>query len=209
MEIIYKKDLKMRWYIIRHADKEQGDFYNSNLRHQDQPISGKGNLQAQNLIPYFLNKSFNKIYVSDYIRTLQTIEYIAKKKKISPIVDSRLNEIDNGLIEGLSEQVLEQRYPDVWGAFKDRDRDFQFPGGESGEDACKRIQSFFKEKEVLKEDIVLVSHDGLIRLLLCYILGIAVYRRWDFQVDACGIMEIEYQPTFKKWKLIRFNHICM
>ena len=198
----------MKWYIIRHADKEQGDFYNPNLRHQDQPISEKGHLKAQKLCSYFSDKSIDKIYVSEYIRTKQTIKYVADKKKISPIADNRLNEIDNGLIEGLSEQVLQQRYPDVWNVFKDRDRDFQFPEGESGEDARKRITSFFKDKQVYKEDIILVSHDGLIRLLLCYILGIAVYRRWDFRVDTCGIMELEYQTTFKKWKLIRFNQIC-
>lgn len=198
----------MKWYILRHADKDQGSFYNPDLRHQDPPISEKGDLKARKLLSYFSDKSFDKIYVSEYFRTEQTIKYVAEKKKISPIADSRLNEIDNGLIEGLSEQALQQRYPDVWNAFRDRDRDFQFPEGESGEDALKRIKSFFKEKEVSEEDIILVSHDGLIRLLLCYILGIAVYRRWDFQVDLCGIMEIEYQMTFNKWKLIRFNQVC-
>ncbi|MFW9880067.1 MAG: hypothetical protein ACFFG0_43890 [Candidatus Thorarchaeota archaeon] len=35
-----------------------------------------------------------------------------------------------------------------------------------------------------------------------------MYQRWDFRVDTCGIMEIEYQTTFKKWKLIPSNHIC-
>jgi broad specificity phosphatase PhoE len=198
----------MKWYIIRHSDKETGDFYNPDLRHQDQPISEKGHLKAQKLFSYFSDKSIDKIYVSEYIRTKQTIKYVAEKKKLSPIVDSRLNEIDNGLIEGLSEQVIKQRYPDVWNAFQDRDRDFQFPEGESGEDARERIISFFKDKQLSKEDFILVSHDGLIRLLLCYILGIAVYRRWDFRVETCGIMEIEYQTKFKKWKLIRFNHIC-
>ncbi|MFX1436607.1 MAG: histidine phosphatase family protein [Promethearchaeota archaeon] len=198
----------MKWYIIRHADKEQGDFYNPDLRHQDEPINEKGHLKAQKLFSYFSDKTIDKIYVSEYIRTKQTIKYVAEKKKISPIVDSRLNEIDNGVIEGLSEQVLQQTYPDVWNAFKARDHDFRFPEGESGDDARKRIALFFEEKKVSKEDIILVSHDGLIRLLLCYILGIAVYRRWDFRVDPCGIMEIEYQTKFNKWKLIRFNHIC-
>jgi len=197
----------MIWYIIRHADKEHGDFYNPDLRHQDEPISEKGHLKAQKLFSYFSDKSIDKIYVSEYIRTKQTIKYIAEKKKISPIVDSRLNEIDNGLIEGLSEQALQERYPNIWNAFKDRTRDFQFPEGESGEDAQKRIKSFFKEKELSNKDIILVSHDGLIRLLLCYILGIAAYRRWDFRVDPCGIMEIEFQTNLKNWKLIRFNQI--
>ncbi len=205
---IKKKDFKMKWYIIRHAYKEKGDFYNPDLRHQDELISEKGHVKAQKLFPYFSDKLIDKIYISEYTRTKQTINYVAEKKNISPIVDSRLNEIDNGIIEGLSEQMLQQRYPDVWNAFNDRDRDFQFPEGESGEDALNRIDSFFKEKQGSSEDIILVSHDGLIRLLLCYILGIAVYRRWDFRVDPCGIMEIEYQTKFEKWKLIRFNYIC-
>lgn len=196
----------MKWYIVRHADKEQGDYYNHILRHQDGPISKKGHLKAQMLFTYFSDKSIDEIYCSEYIRTQQTIKYVAEKKKLSLNIDSRLNEIDNGLVEGLSEHLLQQRFPDVWKAFIDRDHDFQFPEGESGRDAQKRIKSFFKEKEITNEDLILVSHDGLIRLLLCYILGIPVYQRWDFQVDPCGIMEIEYQSTFNKWKLIRFNH---
>ena len=198
----------MKWYIIRHADKEEGDFYDPELKHQDPPLSKKGRLDAQKLFSYFSDKSIDQIYISKYIRTTQTIEYVAEKKDISPIVDNRLNEIDNGLIEGMSEQMLQQRYPDVWDAFQERDRDFQFPEGESGEEARKRIESFFNDKQASKEDLILVSHDGLIRLLVCYILEIPVYRRWDFQVDTCGIMEIEYQTVFRKWKLIRFNHIC-
>ena len=180
----------MKWYIIRHADKEQGDFYNPILRHQDQPISAKGRAEAQKLYSYFTNKPIAKIYVSEYVRTEQTIKYVAQKMKLSPIVDGRLNEIDNGV------------------AFRERDRDFLFPEGESGYDAQRRVKSFMEEKQEYKENIILVSHDGLIRLLMCYILGIGVYRRWDFRVDTCGIMEIEYQPDYERWKLLRFNHIC-
>jgi len=45
----------------------------------------------------------------------------------------------------------------------------------------------------------------LIRLTTCYILGLPVYARWNFQFDFCGIMEITYQPDYQTWKLIRFN----
>jgi broad specificity phosphatase PhoE len=198
----------MKWYIIRHADKEQGDFYNPVLRHQDGPISVKGHTEAQKLYSYFSDKPITQIYVSQYIRTMQTIEYVAQKVGLSPIVDSRLNEIDNGIVEGLTEPEIQQKFPDVWNAFRGRNRDFQFPEGESGEEAQCRIKSLMKEKQEYKEDILLVSHDGLIRLLMCHILGLPVYRRWDFRVDTCGIMEIEYQPIFERWKLLRFNQIC-
>ncbi len=195
----------MKWYIVRHAEKEQGDFYNPTLRHQDQPISAKGRADAQKLHAYFSDKSIAQIYVSEYIRTGQTIEYVARKLGMAPLVDGRLNEIDNGVIEGLSQQELVQKFPDVWNAFQARNRDFRFPQGESGQDVLDRIEAFVQENQE-KQDLLLVSHDGLIRAFTCYILGLPVYRRWDFKVDTCGIMEIEYQPAFESWKLLRFNH---
>lgn len=119
----------MKWYIIRHADKEAGDFYNPVLGHQDQPISATGHVQAENLSAYFIDRPVAKIFVSEYQCTAQTIAYVAQNMKLSPILDSRLNEIDNGAVEGLAEGELGRKYPDVWNAFRDRDRDFQFPGG--------------------------------------------------------------------------------
>jgi broad specificity phosphatase PhoE len=175
----------MKWYIIRHADREKGEFYNPTLRHQDGPISKKGHIMAQRLVSYFSDRLIDKVYVSEYRRTQQTIKYVAEEKNISPIIDGRLNEIDNGVIEGLSDQELKQKYPNIWQAFMDRNHDFQFPEGESGVDVLKRVESFFKEKQKSYENLILVSHDGLIRLLLCYILRIAVYRRWDFKTDFC------------------------
>jgi probable phosphoglycerate mutase len=93
----------VKWYIIRHADKEPGDFYNPVLRHQDQPISAKGRAQAEKLSAYFTDKPVAKIYVSEYQRTAQTIAYVAQNMKLSPILDSRLNEIDNGRYSCLSQ----------------------------------------------------------------------------------------------------------
>lgn len=99
------------------------------MRHQDQPISAKGRAEAKNLVPYFVDKTISKIYVSEYIRTLQTITPVAEKLKLTPIIDSRLNEIAVGVIEGLSDKEIAERFPDLWKAYRDRDRDFQFPKG--------------------------------------------------------------------------------
>lgn len=56
-----------------------------------------------------------------------------------------------------------------------------------------------------EDDVLLVSHDGLIRLLACHLLGLPVYKRWSFQVDFCGLMEVSWQPDLASWKLVRFN----
>jgi broad specificity phosphatase PhoE len=195
----------MKWYIVRHAEKEKGDYYNPILHHQDEPISLQGHTETQQLWTYFCGKPIARIYVSQYLRTGQTIEYVANKIGLSPITDERLNEIDNGALEGLTDQQVQQKFPEIWKAFKEKNHDFQFPDGESGEAALRRIKSFIKEKQESKEDILIVSHEGLIRLFLCHILRLPVYQRWDFRVDFCGIMELEYQPDDGNWKLIRFN----
>ncbi|MBN1451060.1 MAG: histidine phosphatase family protein [Anaerolineales bacterium] len=200
----------MTFYIIRHADKEKGDFFNPKLRHQDEPISQKGQEQAEKLVSYFADKEISKIYVSAYLRTGQTIAPVAKHFNLHPIVDERLNEIDNGLFDGASDAEIRQRFPAEWQAFRERATDFRFPAGETGEEARKRIAGFLNEKRELHEDenTVIVCHEGLIRILMCQLTNNPVYNRWDFYVDFCGITEISYQPEYGKWKLIRFNQIC-
>ncbi len=197
----------MTFYIIRHAHKEQGDYYNPRLRHQDEPISQAGRADSLKLWPYLCDKQLSAIYMSSYQRTRQTIEFVAEQSGLTPIVDERLNEIDNGLIEGMTDTAIQERYPEVWRGFRERSADFLFPGGETGEEACRRIAGFLEEKRKIhaSENIVVVSHEGLIRLLVCHILDLPVYARWNFQVDFCGIMEINDQPDFRTWKLLRFN----
>lgn len=197
-------------YSVRHAEKEFGDFYNPHLRHQDEPLSKRGCLTAQNLSTCFENKSISAIYVSGYQRTWQTIEPLAQQLHLNPILDVRLNEIDNGLFEGLTEQEIRNQFPDQWNIYRNRRSDFRFPEGETGVEAGSRIMEFLEQKrrQHLGESIILISHDGLIRALVCGILGMPVYQRWNLQTDFGGITEIVDQPEFDTWKLVRFNQTC-
>lgn len=200
----------MTWYIIRHADKEKGDFYNPTLRHQDQPISKMGQEKAQKLVPYFSDKDISRIYVSAYQRTAQTAAPLAGYLDLPPIVDERLNEIDNGLFDGATEAEVREKFPTEWQAFRERESDFRFPEGETGEEAQKRVVEFLNDtrKAYPDENIVAVCHEGLIRILMCYLTKNPVFDRWNFHVDFCGITELTYQPDFKNWKLMRFNQTC-
>jgi broad specificity phosphatase PhoE len=195
------------FYIIRHAEKEKGDFYNPRLRHQDQPISQMGREESRKLWSYLCDKQISAIYVSGYQRTGQTIEHVARQSGITPVTDDRLNELDSGDLDPLRDEEIQERYPDFWKAYMEKTADFRFPGGETGEEACQRIAGFLEEKREAHpdENIVLVTHEGLIRQLMCYIVDIPVYKRANFYVDLCGITEITYQPKYKNWKLIRFN----
>ena len=197
----------MIWYVLRHAEKERGDFYNPQLQIHDEPLSPRGLQSAQKLVAQFADKPVSAMYVSAYQRTLQTSAALAGHFHLTPVVDARLNEINNGAVGNMLEAEFKQAYPQVWQAYHARNADFRFPGGETGAEVQARLHSFFEEKlqQHRDTDILLVSHDGLIRLMLCYVLGLPVYRRGDFHVDFCGLTELRYQDGLKRWQLLRVN----
>jgi len=201
----------MTFYIIRHAKKEKGDFFNPELRHQNQPISQKGQEQAEKLVEYFADKKISSIYVSTYVRTEQTITPLANHLGLRPVIDERLNEIDNGLFDGATLEEIQENFPTEWQAFRERRSDFRFPEGETGEEAQNRIVDFLNEKRESheNENIIAVCHEGLIRILMCHLTNNPVYHRWNFYVDFCGITELTYQQDYNTWRLMRFNHVCI
>jgi broad specificity phosphatase PhoE len=199
----------MIWYFLRHAEKERLDFQNSHTRSLSQPLSDKGRQSAQQLPVIFAEKSITAIYISSYLRTLETIAPVAGSLHLVPIVDERLDEIDNGQVGDMTEPEFGWAFPEEYKAYKGRRQDFRYPGGETGAEAQKRMIDFVTEKlsQHPGQNILVVSHDGLIRLWMCYLLGLPVFRRGGFQVDLCGLTELDYLEDEQRWKLIRFNQV--
>jgi broad specificity phosphatase PhoE len=196
--------------IIRHAAKQPGNFFNPTLRHQDQPISDKGQRQAELLLPYFTGKPTDAIYVSEYQRTGQTIAPLAAICGLIPIVDPRLNEVDNGILDNMSEEEVQERLPEFWKVYAARDVDFRYPEGECNAEVRERALSFLADVRLRYPGghVIAVSHDGLIRQMICSILGLPVRHSAFFQVDYCGIAEIAYEEEYATWRLVRMNQVC-
>jgi Fructose-2,6-bisphosphatase len=195
----------MRIFIVRHANKEFGDYYNDKLKHQDSPLSDEGVEKAKKLLDYFKYENVDKIIASEYLRAFQTAKYIAENKGLEIVRDKRLNEIDNGIIEALSDEEIKVKYPDFWNDFFTYSKDVRFPEGETGEEVKKRQDDLLEELKKDNKNVLLVSHEGYIRLLMCNLLQIPVYKRNLFKVDMCGIMEFEFDKRLNYWRVIRFN----
>ena len=195
----------MTVYFVRHANEEVGDFFNPGLGHQDQPISRSGRRQARRLRNYLQTRRIERIYVSEYVRTRQTIAAFARRAGIAPTTDARLNEIDLGRIEGMSDDEIESDYPDVWNAYHQRTADFRFPGGETGTEATTRIAAFLTDQRGRSGDTVAVAHDGIVRVLLCHLLNIPVYRRFAFRFGTTNLLEVALDQQRDEWTVVRFN----
>jgi len=196
----------MKIFISRHGEKELGGYYNESLKHQDEPLTEKGEIMAKRLIDFFDHIEIKRIIVSEYLRTSQTAKYIAAHKGIAVEKDKRLNEIDNGIIDSMDRKEIIEKYPEFWKDFNFHTTDVRFPEGETGEEVRFRQKNLLDELIQRDEDVLLVPHEGYIRLLICHLLDIPVYKRHMFHVDMCGIMEFEYNKTSKEWKIRRFNY---
>ena len=121
-------------------------------------------------------------------------------------MNARLNEIDNGIIEQLTDEEIIARYPEFWRDFMGGQVDVRFPEGETGEEVKARQADLLRDVIARDEDCLLISHEGYIRLLLCHILGLPVYKRRLFHIDFCGITELLYDQQTGVWRLLRVNH---
>jgi broad specificity phosphatase PhoE len=122
-------------------------------------------------------------------------------------VDPRLDEIDIGQLDGLRDDEVKIRFPEAWRASEERSADFRWPGGENGTEALARIAGYMKEQEERTGNQLVVAHDGIIRLYVCHVLGIPVWRRFGMAIDPTGVTELAWDPARRRWDLIRYNQV--
>lgn len=139
---------------------------------------------------FFNNINISYVYASEYLRVQQTAAPLARTKNLNIIIDKRLNEINTGFIETLSDEEIRNQFPGFLKDFNKHNKDCGFPGGETGSEVIDRQKSILKDFSELNGNIVAFCHDGFIRILASYILGMPVYHRYKFKCDFGGITEV-------------------
>ena len=135
--------------MIRHGQT----VFNSGDRHQGWgpvSLSEKGFAQADSARKCVENIQFDKIFVSDLLRTRQTAERIfpGKYKSGELIFTEDLREIDTGVFYGKTFDEVYPRYGETYVDCRRR-MDFSPLGGESSETVVKRAAYFLKKVEQL------------------------------------------------------------
>ena len=158
-------------YLVKHADelKEDG-IKNINdttqLMNEKYILSVKGEEQSRRLSENKELDNIDVLWSSSYARAKATAKYIAYKNNIKINIDSSLNERKLGDLEDLSKWMENKDFGVVQAYLQDKK--WKARGGESYEEATKRVTLFLQK--ILKEDIgkriVLVSHGALISFLL-------------------------------------------
>jgi broad specificity phosphatase PhoE len=179
-----------RLILIRHGDlgtRRRGRY----IGRTDAPLSQEGRRQAAALAgPLVRRLNGASVLVSPLRRTRETAE-CALGRGANFAIDSDLREIDFGRWEGMGFAEILAADPatvDRWAALVD---DFAFPDGESIGNFRKRIGAAAGRIAAdPAQTVVVVTHGGVIRFLICHFLGLSDRAHLLFDVQPASISEI-------------------
>ena len=183
-----------RLLMVRHGDTE----LNSAERYwgqSDVKLSAAGLGQAEKLRDHLATEKIYAIYASNLRRALVTAETIASGHQLAVITCAELCEINFGELEGLTFEEISQLYPEVTRLWVERSPKLRFPGGESFDEFNKRVSKFLRrlEKHAVEETILIAAHSGVLRTLMCHLLGLELHRRWQIRLDLASLSILETQ----------------
>lgn len=155
-------------YLVRHGQTD----WNAKAKIQGQTdieLNETGMLQAEKVREKIKNIKIDQIISSDLKRARKTAEIIneAFNKKI--YYDKRLREMNYGEIEG---QVKGEITKEMWDMLN---YEPQKINAEDRADVFKRTTELLKEIEKSNENVLLVSHGGVIRVMIYYLEGNEYY----------------------------------
>lgn len=135
------------------------------------------------------------VYSSPMSRAVQTAEQIASTCSLSVIPVNGLIDIDYGEWQGLTPDEAREKWPDLISNWYEHPETVQIPGGEALIQVRNRAMHSLSEICRLHDDqeVVLVSHTVVNRLILLGVLGLENHQFWNIRQEPCAINVIETQ----------------
>ncbi len=181
-----------RLLLVRHGATE----WNSSLRftgHSQISLSDPGRRQAIKLGQRLAGEKIDVVCTSDLRRALETVAAACRGRDVEVLPCPELREMDYGDCEGLTFKEIAARFPEVVKPWLDYSLDLTFPGGESLAGFIERVSGFVDrlQDHPQRRTVLVVSHGGIIRVLLCRLLGLSNDHWWQFRVDNASISIVE------------------
>lgn len=194
--------------LIRHGETE----WNSQKRmqgHSNSDLSEVGRGQIQALGELMKNVSFDHIYSSDSLRTSQTAEAITQYSGHTLQFDQRIREKNLGVFEGLTSTEAKERHPEVYRLFKTAGANYVIDEGESTQQLLERALEFIEEIRLRhpQERVVMVTHGGVVRVLMKHALGLSIDAPTRFIIKNTGIFGLIWNENWLVTQMGGVSHL--
>lgn len=194
----------MKLYLIRHGQSVANRDHLS-AGWGEYPLTELGREQARRVGEYLRRmKPFDKIYVSDLVRTRQTFE-CAFGPETEHVLCPLIREVHAPFAGRSFAELVEEYGPDYQAAM--RRMDYSAFGGEGPQELAARLLAF-RDQVVADnlERVAAVCHAGVIRAFLALTVGVPSTELRPF-TDNCAISVFEYDRNENTWRLRHYNWI--
>lgn len=181
-------------YLIRHARTNA----NSTGR-----LCGKSESELLDSKDVIMNEILNKI---EDLRNPVVISSPSKRAQITAstlgyevVTDKGFHEFDFGDFEGMTFEEIERQHPDEFQQICENGFNYNYPNGEGLQVFIKRVSCAYeniKKQYGDKNEIVIVSHGGVMQALISYILTKGDTLYWNFKIKNCMVVKICYCEEF-------------
>ena len=149
------------------------------------------------------------IYTSDLGRACDTAEQIARRQRreVPVVLMPELRECNYGLWEGLTRPEVAARFPGDWANWTEGKGIERPTGGEDFLALELRAGRAFDAAVRAGKTVLISSHRGPLRAILCHALGIGPHFRERFSVTNCSLSALECRPEHPSC-LMFLNDTC-
>lgn len=184
----------MELYLVRHGESElnkESVYYG----HTDCHLTSKGNEQAKEVAYKLKDVSFDYLFSSPLKRARDSAISIKGQRPLALREDGRLMEMNFGKWEGKSYKDIGREEPEVWHRFCYEGG--APPEGENLHQMYMRVKDFLDQliKEHKNHRVLIVSHQGCLRLILSELMGLGKEGFWHFTFTQGYYSKVQIDET--------------
>ncbi len=200
-----------RIYLVRHG--QTNDNATHTVQNAESVLSSKGEQQAAVLAERLRHLSFQHLFVSDYVRTRQTVAPLLQHISIEPAYTAlaRETKMPSQFI-GISNQSEEFQAFYKSASEHQSDPEWRFADEETFYDVVNRVQKFFELITTQEGDVLVLTHGRFLTYMVMYVItkGNLTYDIWShcrhgFETSNTGITVLEYNEKWSDWRLLTWN----
>ena len=173
--------------LIRHGEPLGGKKFRGS---QDDPLSETGWRQMREAVTP--GASWQRIISSPLLRCCELSRELSEQKNIPVHIEDGFREIHFGLWEGLTGEEITTRWPDLLSNVWNDSLAHTPPEGERLTDFSTRVGNAWDAmlKKYAGEHLLLTSHGGTIRMIICHTLGLPLEQMWRFDVQYASLSRL-------------------
>ncbi len=187
VERIDLKDYGVSLTLVRHGEDEQDKMGGWSDNH----LTEKGILEVKALAETLVDE-YDLVVASDLNRAKETAQIIMERLTCPVVYNEGIRETNNGVYRNmLKSEFVEVGYK----RFSELKMDESYGGGESPNSFYLRVRTAFMKilEENRSKRIMLVTHGGVIKVILCMLNG-TPYSNYDHSLVPKTGTKIDFKP---------------